>query len=370
MAKLDYEIGARVQCTDGDCGKLLKVVVDPHTERIIDLVVAKGFLLTSDRVVPAEVVERTTDGDIYLELTGEALQSYPEYRDLEFTEPAPAVQAGHYGRGDVRCWQSTYRLACQEPVIPMVRHQVDLGVDADLAVIERGTPIKNNRGTLGHVDHLLADASSGKISHLVVRKGLFPYYPILPISEVKSVSGEAIIVDLTEKEVDELVRYRNRNPEDIQAEVVDRMADLGFDLDKVQVEVMGNVVQLTGWVPSVAAKRHAEAIAREVEGVIDVENMLDTDTSIVAGVIHALMTDPRTEVSAIEVSSEEGVVTLSGTVDNALIRTVAGQIAADQPGVVSVKNELEVEADEYSPRLSVRSFRLTTWSSESGEAPE
>jgi hyperosmotically inducible protein len=312
-------------------------------------------------VLPAELVERTSDGEIYLNLTEDALRSYPEYREVEFREPAPGEQVDPYDLSDVRCWHSTYRMACPEPVVPMVKKRIHVGVDADLAVVERGTPVVNTQGTVGKVDHLLADAENGEITHLVVRRGLIPYYPILPISAVDSVSDEAVSVDLTDEEIDDLVRYRDRSPEDIQAELVERMARLGFDLNKVRVEVMGNVVQLTGWVPSIATKRHAEAVARAVEGVIDVENMLDTDVSILGAVIYALLTDPRTDVSEIEATTEEGIVTLRGVVDSTQIRDVAAEIAGEQRGVDSVVNELEVKADEYTTQLRVRLFAFGRW---------
>ena len=356
MAKLDFDIGARVHCTDGECGKLLKVVVDPHTQRVTDLIVQRGLVLPTDRVLPADLVARTHDGELYLDISREAFNAHPEYREVEFEEPAPGAEAGRYDLGDVRCWQDPYRLACPEPVIPMVKKRIHAGVDADLAVVERGTPVVNHQGRVGRVDHLLVDAESGEISSLVVRRGMIPYYPILPISAVRQVSDEAVTVDLTEAEIDDLVRYRSRSPEDIQAELVDRMSKLGFDLNKIRVEVVENVVQLTGWVSSIAAKRHAEAIARAVDGVIDVENMLDTDISTLGAVTHALMTDPRTDVCAIEVTCEEGVVTLRGVVDSAQMRDAAAEIAAEQPGVLSVTNKLAVEADEYTAWLKVRSF--------------
>lgn len=364
MAKLDFDIGSRVHCTDGDCGRLRRVVVDPHTQRVTDLIVEKGFLLKKDRVLPADLVERTSDGDLYLGIPADALKNYPEYKDVSFTELAPEAKTGVYDRGDVRCWQQEYGTACPEPVVPMVKKEIHGGVDSDLAVVERGTPVKNKRGTVGRVDHLLVDEATGEISHLVVRRGLIPYYPIVPMSEVRSLSDEAVTIDLTEEQVDDLVRYRSRDPEDIQTELADRMADLGFDMEKIRIEVVGGVVQLQGWVPSVAAKRHAEAIARSVEGVVDVENMLDTDVSISTEVIHALLTDPRTDVSVIEVASQEGVVTLRGVVDTPQIRDAAAEIAAEQPGVLSVVNELQVKEDPYTAWLTVRSFSFGRWSQE------
>ena len=51
---------------DGRTGHLDKVVIDPHTRRITHLIIHRGFLLTADRVVPVELVERTAPEGIFL----------------------------------------------------------------------------------------------------------------------------------------------------------------------------------------------------------------------------------------------------------------------------------------------------------------
>ena len=366
QAKLYFVIGARVYCTDGDCGRLSMVVVDPHTQRVTDLIVEKGFLLTTDRVLPIDRVDRASAEGIYLTLAGEDLEDYPEYREFEFKEPAPDFQAGGYDLGNVRCWQNRYNLACEEPVIPMVRKRVREGVSSELAVIERGTPVKNAQDTVGHVDHVLVSPTSREITHLVIRKGLVPYYPILPISEVREVSDEAVTVDLTNDQVKGLVRYKSRDAEDIKAEWLDRMAGLGFDLSHIDISVEGGIVRLTGWVPSVTAKRHAEAIARSIEGVVDVKDLLDTDIAIQTRVLNALLTDPRTSVSVIEVLNASGIVTLKGQVDSAEIREAAEEIAANQPGVLSVVNALEVQPDDDTRWLHARLLAVAPWSGQAG----
>jgi osmotically-inducible protein OsmY len=104
-------------------------------------------------------------------------------------------------------------------------------------------------------------------------------------------------------------------------------------------------------VRDVKAKRHAEALARSVKGVIHVDNTLITDTAITSQVTTALLQDPRTEVAVIEVISERGVVTLKGKVDSKEIRDAAEEIARRQPGVIALMNVLEVEPDEDTPSL-------------------
>jgi hypothetical protein len=65
----------------------------------------------------------------------------------------------------------------------------------------------------------------------------------------------------------------------------------------------------------------------------------------------ALSNDHRTELAAIEVISEQCLITLKGQVDSTAIRTAAEQIAARQQGVISVINALEVKPDADTPFL-------------------
>lgn len=369
MTKFDFEIGTQVRCQDGQCGKLHKVVLDPHTQRVADLIVERGFLLTTDRVVPVDLVEQATRESIMLSISSHALSEYPEYRVLKFKEPAPEVQSGHYDRRDIRCWTGGYRVACHEPVVPMVRRQVYEGVPPNRAVIERGTPVQYTDGSeIGKVDHLLVDPESGEVSHLVMRKGLLPYYPIFPVDKVVSVTDKAVSVSLDDDEIELLPRYKRRDAEDIETELRDRLrlADLrvpDVELGAIQVAAEAGIVRLQGWVPDVRTKRRVEAVARSIEGVVDVQNKLDTQMAVVARVQHALFSDPRTELAAIDVISESaGAITLKGVVDSIEVREAAEEVAAGTPGALSVINELSVEPDEDTPFLNARtlSLRMTT----------
>lgn len=55
-----------------------------------------------------------------------------------------------------------------------------------------------------------------------------------------------------------------------------------------------------------------------------------------------LQEDPRTQDADIEVSFNQGVVTLMGTAKSEEIRQAAEEIARSQPAVITVFNELKV----------------------------
>ena len=67
------------------------------------------------------------------------------------------------------------------------------------------------------------------------------------------------------------------------------------------------------------------------------------DDSVITGKVKAaLVADSTTKAHQISVETFQGVVQLSGFVDNAEARSRAGQLAQQVDGVKDVKNELEL----------------------------
>ena len=347
MEQLHFDIGAKVYCGEESCGKLHKVVIDPHTNQVTDLVVERGFLKKTDHVLPVSAVERTKDHSIYLDVAADEIEDYPEYREVEFMEPEPGWgQVEEYKAEQTVCRPSAHMPICPEPVVPRIRHRTHEGVPGVKKVLEAGTPVETVDGDFGKVDHVLVDSRSGQITYLVVRKGLIPEYPVIPIEMIENVGERGVFIKKREEELEDLPRYTPRDDEGILAALEGRLDESLLDLDGVEATVEGGVVRLTGQVRDMAARRRVEAIARSVEGVIDVENALDTGRIVRARVTTALFNDPRTKLAVIEVIDEQGMITLREQVDSPEVREAAEEIASEQPGVVGVINALRVQADD------------------------
>jgi hypothetical protein len=121
MVKFDLSTGPDVWCQDGVCGKVQKVVIDPETEAITDLIVRHGFLLAKDRVVPAYLVRQATEDEIYLNISRDQLESYPEYQEDEVQVPPPDWQWEQARRADeAQRYGTRYGLAFREKLMPMI----------------------------------------------------------------------------------------------------------------------------------------------------------------------------------------------------------------------------------------------------------
>jgi len=267
MAKLDLNIGAQVHCIDQPYGKLVKLVVDLQTQQVTDLIVEKGLLIKHDRVLPVATVDRITEKEIYLNIHSNELNNYPEYRAVNITEPAfdgreRAILASEFG-------------SAIEPAIPQIRKRVHEGIAAGKTVIGRGTDVENLHHVLGHVDHVVVDQQSGRITHIVLQRGFWSENVVIPAERLENVDENGVFVSLTDAEVSELPRYKPRPASEILADLQDRLHDEWPPVfPEVKADMEGGVVHLSGSVGSKPLQIHAMEMARMVEGVIDVQNDL------------------------------------------------------------------------------------------------
>lgn len=339
-----YEIGMDIICTDGKAGKVVKVVIDPHTKLITDLIVEKGFLQKLDRVIPVEQVIDVRVEGVFLAISSRELENYPEYRDEAFAAFDPALlDEMDYYPGEVDMWTLRYgqALAGHASVRPVITQRFHRGVDPDRAVVGRGTRVSNRIETIGYIDHLLVDKESEEITHLVIRQGLLPFRAIIPISLVKEVGDQTVYVPLSRKQLKKLEKFTPRADRDILSEIEDKLqADEKYDLGQIKVSLADGLVSLTGPVTSVLGKERAQRIAEGVKGVLGIENQVRTDKEVSSRVTMVLLTDPQTLLSKIDVGCQRGIVTLSGKVDSEETMAAAVEIASRQPGVLHVDNQL------------------------------
>ncbi len=129
-------------------------------------------------------------------------------------------------------------------------------------------------------------------------------------------------------------------------------ADSRIDEKQVHVELTDSEVTLSGTVESLAALIAAEDAARSVSGVGRVSNLLNirypdemeqlTDNEITDSVRNRLSLDRNIKSEFIRVSTEEGIVTLNGSIESYRAREHCGKSVSEVQGVVQVINELAV----------------------------
>jgi hyperosmotically inducible periplasmic protein len=134
------------------------------------------------------------------------------------------------------------------------------------------------------------------------------------------------------------------------------ISDSKTDAHEINVDVNRGIVQLNGFVDSPAERSRATILATEVKGVMEVRNNLTVkqadetagdhvdDALLTTKVKAALVESPDTKANQINVETNNGVVQLSGFVNNEKARSAATTVAMSVKGVKNVENKISIKS--------------------------
>lgn len=135
-----------------------------------------------------------------------------------------------------------------------------------------------------------------------------------------------------------------------------------FGPHNITIEASRGAVTLEGAVSSVADKEFVERSAWAQSGVSKVTNLLEVrgdlprpgDPNLALAVKRAIAADPAIKNYNVNISTLDGVVTLSGEADSAAAKAQMGQAAQRVPGVTNVDNRMNIRPAPTDSELEHR----------------
>jgi osmotically-inducible protein OsmY len=150
------------------------------------------------------------------------------------------------------------------------------------------------------------------------------------------------------EETDKLLKSDREIEEDIESQM---QADVRVEPSEIVVEVDNGTAYLTGSVDTLTELETAKEIAQAVSGVEVVEDemtiespegALISDDEIESRVNNSIFWHQYLEASDIEISVQDAVVYLEGSVDNYWKKTKAANVSSRVKGVAGIDNDLAV----------------------------
>lgn len=136
--------------------------------------------------------------------------------------------------------------------------------------------------------------------------------------------------------------------------------DPAVSLNNIDVAVQNGIVTLTGSVNNLLAQQRAIQLAETVRGVrsvidrveVDAEDRPDSD--IESDVREALLQNPATETYEVQVSVDDGTVTLTGTVESWQEKNLAERVAKGVRGVSEIENNIRIDYESERPDYEIQ----------------
>jgi sporulation protein YlmC with PRC-barrel domain len=206
----EFTIGSDVSCSDGVCGELKRVVVDPVAKALTHLVVDPKHGSGEGRLVPVDLVA-SAGKEIRLRC---ATAEFDELEQAEETQFLPGASGPWgYGEGQIVSWpyyglgmggmgmggMGLGNMTAGPQVI--IRDRIPVG---DVQV-RRGEHVHATDGDIGRVQGLVVDPADHHVTHVLLDEGhLWGKKEVaIPISAVTDVD-DGVQLSLTRDEVAEL----------------------------------------------------------------------------------------------------------------------------------------------------------------------
>lgn len=213
QATKPYVIGSEVYCTDQECGRLSRVVIDPVAREVTHLVVEPAHHPEDARLVPIELADQGA-GDIETIRLRCDTARFEDLESAQITEflPASTDQLGY--PADRSLWMPYFPLggtgpagrimlppaaATDPPVVTYER------VPVGEVQVRRGQAVNATDGEIGKVQGLVIDPNDHQVTHVLLSEGhLWGKKQVaLPIRNITDVH-EGVHLDLSKDEIRDL----------------------------------------------------------------------------------------------------------------------------------------------------------------------
>jgi len=155
---VDLVLSAPVRATDAPVGRIAHVVIDPTHGKATHLVVREDAPPNALRLVPEKYVAASGPDGVKLNIDARRLAGLKEYIQTDYYPPSfflALAQKEHCRMPLAPSGWTVERPATPEGSVALFGHE----------------PVAATDGEVGKVDGVLVEAHTGRVTHLVLRKG-------------------------------------------------------------------------------------------------------------------------------------------------------------------------------------------------------
>lgn len=205
---MPFRIGADARCTDGACGQVSRIIVNPATREVTHLAVDPKHRQGPGQLVPVDLVDATT-GQIRLRCALAELQTLPPAQETESVRDLDPTGHGHPDNAsDKVVWAIVDGAVVMQPRgEPEAPHQVTVDYVPPGAVdIHRELIVRATDDDIGQVQGLIVEPSGRQVTHVLLQAGhMWGRKEVaIPIGAVTKIGTLLIHLSLTKHQVKDL----------------------------------------------------------------------------------------------------------------------------------------------------------------------
>lgn len=199
-------------------GTVERVVLDPVSREVTHLVVAKGFLFKTNKVIAMDMVDPAIDDKVTLRNSKQGLDDFQDfeethYVDLDQTEnpTGDELPASYwYPPINLAWWRAggtdnpiTY------PAMPAYVARTEQNIPEGTVALEEGAKVMSSDDKhIGNIEQVVIDPQDKRVTHFVVSEGtLFKDRKLIPVVWISRIAENEVFLSSTADVLGRLPAY-------------------------------------------------------------------------------------------------------------------------------------------------------------------
>ncbi len=212
---MQFKQGVPVFTDMGDqVGDISRIVIDPRTKEVAQVVVSKGAIFKEDKIVPLSLIGSTTESGIRLRPDAGNLEELPDFEEQHYvlaTERVPGLE----NEAPALYWYppaGIMQTGGYQPAVPGMA-VVERHIPKEDVALEKGTKvISSDDQTVGHVSEVLTDMSTDHVTFFVIEKGLLnKEHKLIPSDWISQITDEEVRLAVNAQQIEQLREYAADN---------------------------------------------------------------------------------------------------------------------------------------------------------------
>lgn len=220
---MKFKKGTHVYTADArSAGVVDRVVLNPTTGEVTDIIVRKGLIFSEDKVVSIDLVETAENERVTLNKPASELHDLPPFEEPYYV---PAIDVDWHGTPasgtpyveplylyppvGVSLGVYDYPPVADLPNEPYSLDQVQRNTPEGTLAVREGTHVYSSDGKhVGDIDDVFVDEKTNRVTHFVIAKGvLFKEHKLIPLNWTRPNTEEEIILTVPTEVVQNLPEY-------------------------------------------------------------------------------------------------------------------------------------------------------------------
>lgn len=211
--------GADIYSSRGEkLGTLDRVIIDPNTREVTHIVVEKGFLFTTNKVVSMDNVDPGAEGNITLRTSEQDLNKFQDFEESEYV----SLDATDYPEGEgnvtpsywyppvnVAWWRTGMHMPY--PAMPVYTLSTRQNIPEGTVAMQEGAKVVSRDDKhVGNIEQLIVDSEDNRVTHFVISEGLlFKERKLIPVLWISNIEENEVRLSVSSGTLERLPAHQN-----------------------------------------------------------------------------------------------------------------------------------------------------------------